>query len=112
MPRYVIERQYLVPIYEHILVEALDLEAACRAALDEHAHPWGNDTKTDYSDARPTTITQAVAVPDDVGSGIIAEGRSDYQDLDLLLYHSGLPLLPIPGEFTDDSRANEAIGFS
>lgn len=35
MPRYVIERQFLVPIFEHVLVEATDLASARRAAIDE-----------------------------------------------------------------------------
>jgi hypothetical protein len=40
MPRYVIERQYLVPMFEHILVEAPSFDAACREAIDEFAQPW------------------------------------------------------------------------
>ena len=29
MPKFVIERQYLVPMYQHIVVEAENLEEAC-----------------------------------------------------------------------------------
>ena len=29
MPKFVIERQYLVPMYQHIVVEAESLEKAC-----------------------------------------------------------------------------------
>jgi hypothetical protein len=35
------ERQFLVPVYEYILVEAPSLEAVCREALDGNALPWG-----------------------------------------------------------------------
>lgn len=45
MPRYVIERQFLVPVYEHILVKAPGLEAACREALDDNAQPWGDESQ-------------------------------------------------------------------
>ena len=30
MPKYVIERQYLVPMYQHMVVEAENLEEACK----------------------------------------------------------------------------------
>jgi hypothetical protein len=30
MPKVVIERQYLVPMYQHIVVEAANLEATCK----------------------------------------------------------------------------------
>ena len=32
MPKFVIERQYLVPMYQHIVVEAENLEKACKKA--------------------------------------------------------------------------------
>lgn len=63
MPRYVIERQFLVPMYEHILVEAPSLEAACREALDDIAQPWGDDSKLDWDSSRATTIAQVVELP-------------------------------------------------
>ncbi len=45
MPRYVIERQYLLPIYEHLLIEAPTFDAACHEALDEIFHPWEDDAE-------------------------------------------------------------------
>jgi hypothetical protein len=66
MPRYVIERQYLVPLHEHIFVEAESLEEACRQALDEHAQPWGDDTELDFDNSRPVTVAQAVELADGV----------------------------------------------
>ena len=35
MPKFVIERQYLVPMYQHIVVEAEDLEEACKKAISD-----------------------------------------------------------------------------
>lgn len=112
MPRYVIERQFLVPIFEHVLVEAPSLDAACRQALDDYGVPWGDDSKIDYDDARPTTIAQAVELPEDVGPEMDADTERDHHALSALLYDSGLDLLPIPAEFGEESRADEPIGFA
>ena len=35
MPRYIIERRYLLPVYQHLALETPDLELACRKALDD-----------------------------------------------------------------------------
>lgn len=58
MPMFTVERSYLVPVYQHVTVEAAGVAAACTAALDEAAHPWDND-KVDYESARETTVTGA-----------------------------------------------------
>lgn len=112
MPRYVIERQYLVPIYEHILVEAASLETACREALDEDAQPWGDNSKLDYEDARLTTVSAAVELPETTCPELRAGEDADDHDLSLLLYNSGLELLPIPSEDTGVGETQEGIGFS
>jgi hypothetical protein len=39
MPQFVIERQYLIPMYQHIVVEAENLEAACKKGLSDAASP-------------------------------------------------------------------------
>lgn len=104
MPRYVIERQYLVPVYEHIVVEAPDFEAACRRALDEVDEPWGDSVETDYESARPTTIERAVEVPGSVDVEV--------NSLSHLLYTAGLEPLDIADEFAEKSAsADSAIGF-
>jgi hypothetical protein len=95
MPRFVIERQYLIPVYEHILVEAPNLGKACRKALDDIEEPWGDNAETDYESARATTIERAVEVPDP--TDVDAEGLSN------LLYDAGLDPLPIPREFADEA---------
>jgi hypothetical protein len=112
MPRYVIERQFLVPIFEHMLVEAASLEAACRLALDEHAVPWGDDSQICYDDARPTTIAQAVEMPDDLRPNVRPENPPDHYELSALLYDCGLDLLRIPSELGEERRTDEPIGFS
>jgi hypothetical protein len=106
MPRYVIERQYLVPVYEHILVEAPTFEAACRRAFDDIEEPWGDHAKTDYENSRPTTIELAVKVPD--SDDFDADGSS----LSYLLYEAGLEPLPIPPEFTEEiDDPDVSVGF-
>lgn len=112
MPRYVIERQFLVPIFEHLLVEAPNLDAACRQALDDYAVPWGDDSTIDYDSARPVTIAQAVELPDEVGPEPLAGGEPDHHVLSALLYDSGLELLPIPAEVGEERRPDDPIGFS
>ena len=61
MPKFVIERQYLVPMYQHIAVEAESLEKACKKGISDDID-W--DTQEMDSDgARATTITGAKLVP-------------------------------------------------
>lgn len=104
MPRYIVERQYLVPLYEHILVEARDFETACRRALDEIDEPWGDSVETDYESARPTMIERAVEVPASID--VAAESLSHP------LYSAGLEPLDIPDEFAEESDgADSAVGF-
>ena len=57
MPKFVIERQYLVPMYQHTVVEADNLEEACKKGINDDID-WGTQ-KMDYDGARATTITAA-----------------------------------------------------
>jgi hypothetical protein len=112
MPRYVIERQFLVPMYEHIFVEAQSLEEACRQALDDYAQPWGDDAKLDWDSSRSTTIAQAVEIPEDLFPDLRSRGDDNY-DLSLVLYDSGLDLLPISEDFADAiQEPRSKVGFS
>jgi hypothetical protein len=88
MPRYVIERQYLVPMFEHILVEAPSFEAACREALDDIAQPWGEEAQLCFDDARPTTVTYAVKLPDEYEPNHQMGDLNDNEALSSLLYSS------------------------
>jgi hypothetical protein len=107
MPRYVIERQYLLPVYEQLLIEAPNFEAACCEALDEIAHPWSEDAEEDFDNARPATITEAVELPEaHVGDA------AEHAGLGHLLYDSGFDPLPIPPAFTEEANRGDAVGFS
>jgi hypothetical protein len=89
MPKYVIERQYLLPVYQHLVIEAATLEEACSKAAE---HDDWETAKEDGDGARPTTITNAVELPSDTPEPAIG-------DLPYFLYEQGLALLPIPDEF-------------
>ena len=62
MPKYVIERQYLVPMYQHIVVEAENLEEACKKGISDDID-W--DTQEMDSDAaQATTLANAKVIPE------------------------------------------------
>jgi|SRR5579862_6062712 len=113
MPRYVIERQYLVPMFEHILVEAPSFDAACREAIDEFVQPWGDNVKPDFDNARAVTITEAVMIPDNLFPELRSRENEDRHILSQLLYDTGLAPLAISSEFTEPSEQDEEpVGFS
>src|SRR5689334_21429972 len=62
MPKFVIERQYLVPMYQHIVVEADNLEKACKKGISDDID-WDTQ-EMDCDSAGATTITAAKFVPD------------------------------------------------
>lgn len=57
MPTFTVERQYLVPVYDHLTLDAVDVAAACQLALDEDVHPWGDNPAADYETSRETQIS-------------------------------------------------------
>src|SRR5262245_29253915 len=109
--RYVVERQYFVPIYEHILVEAPSFEAACREALDDHVQPWGDDAQIDFDSAGGATIAHAVELPEMLEPELCAETADRYVLSDFV-YCYGLDPLPIPAEFAGTTGREKDIGFS
>jgi hypothetical protein len=62
MPKFVIERQYLVPMYQHIAVEAESLDEACKKGISDDVD-WDTQ-EMDCDGARRTTITSVKLVPD------------------------------------------------
>lgn len=113
MPKLVIERQYLVPMYQHIVIEAETLEKACAMAVSDDIS-WDSQ-EMDSDNARATTITEAKVIPveydvDALQHVLIAStdprGRSlGMLSLATFLYEDEAktgPLLEIPAEFTDD----------
>src|SRR5580692_4600651 len=99
MPRYIIERQYLVPMFEHIMVEAQTLQDACRKAVDDLAQPWGDEAELCFDDARSTIVTCAVELLDGFEPDLQVGNGDDRDTLLSLLYSSKLDHLPIPAEF-------------
>ena len=114
MPKFVIERQYLVPMYQHIVIEAEHLEEACKKGISDDID-W--DTQEMDSDgARRTTITSIKVVPDgcDVDPKtelIVTRNEEGPSALDMLSFATFLyeneaetgPLLEIPQQFTESA---------
>jgi hypothetical protein len=113
MPKFVIERQYLVPMYQHIVVEAENLEEACKKAVSDDID-WDTQ-EMDCDSARATSITAAKVVPagyeaDQPHSLIIASRDPRGLPLDMLSLATFLyedegrtgPRLEIPAKFTED----------
>jgi len=113
MPKFVIERQYRVPMYQHIVVEAESLEEACTKAISDDID-WDTQ-EMDCDSARATTITNAKVIPagydvDHFQRILIASRDPKGLPLDMLslaafLYEDEAktaPLLEIPAKFTKD----------
>jgi hypothetical protein len=103
MPRYVIERQYLLPVYEQLLIEAPNLDAACREALDEDAHPWSENAEEDFDTAGPVIVTRVVELSKWLPFGFEENEPPNLISLGNALYNAGLDPLPILPEFADDA---------
>ena len=104
MPRYVIERQYLLPVYQHLAVEAPDLDTACREALDDGEDDWEDAAQEDYESSRPATIISAVEIASEE-EWVIAT-KSQYERSGLM-YDGRYELIEIPREFTERDRQAE-----
>jgi hypothetical protein len=106
MPKFVIERQYLVPMYQHIVVEAESLEIACKKGISDDI-PWDTQ-EMDCDGARKTTITNAKVIPDTmelVAGTITTGGDLVSYGLSAFLYENEAetgPLLEISDQFTDN----------
>ena len=100
MPRYIIERQYLLPVYQHLAVEAPDLESACREALDDGEHDW-EDAQEDYESSRPTTIVSAVEIASEEEWAIATKSQYERSGL---MYDGSHELIEIPRELTEKDR--------
>ena len=107
MPKFVFERQYLVPMYQHIVVEAETFEAACELAVSDDIS-WDSQ-EMDCDNARPATLTAAKAVPDgyelDPAQNALTAAISPIGiSLASFLYENEVEtsrLLEIPAKFTD-----------
>jgi len=103
MPRYIIERQYLLPVYQHLALEAPDVESACRQALDDAEHDW-EDAQQDYDSSRSTKIMAAIEIASEE-EWVIAN-ESQYERCGLM-YDGSHELIEIPREFSEGDRLAE-----
>jgi hypothetical protein len=97
MPKFIIERQYLVPVYQHILVDAPTFEAACEKAVSDGID-WTND-KVDYESAGATTIRIAKEAPEgvDTEQDLVEKHATTFANF---LYDGATPELQVPHDFT------------
>ena len=114
MPRYIIERQYFVPKFEHIMIDAPTFEDACRQAVDDLSQLWSEEAELCFDDARPTTVTYAVQLPDDYKPDEEQDEFGIDRPLSSLLYCAGLDPLSIPNEFggTRAEAGEPGVGFA
>ena len=107
MPKFVIERQYLVPMYQHIVVEAETFEAACDMAISDDIS-WDSQ-EMDCDNARPMTLVAAKGIPDSykidpAQHALIAAISPIGISFASFLYENEIEtgrLLEIPARFTD-----------
>ena len=110
MPKYVIQREYLLPVYQYLVIEADTFEEAC-AEVVRPERDWDN-AEEDYDGSLPTTITSAKMVPDEATTDHhLIEGGPLQQRMTLgsFLYENEAetgPLLTIP----DQHRTSEPSG--
>ncbi len=108
MPKFVFERQYLVPMYQHVVVAAESFDEACELALSDDIS-WDSQ-EMDCDNARATTLTAAKAIPDryrvdPAQHRLIAGSDPIGVDLASFLYGNEADtgaLLDIPAKYTDD----------
>jgi hypothetical protein len=84
MPKFVIERQYLVPMFQHIVVKAETLEEACKTGISDDID-WDTQ-EMDCDGARKTTLTFVKEIPAGLGEtqGILCD-RSENPDRPLAI---------------------------
>ena len=60
MPKFVIERQYLLPIYQRLIIDAPDITTACQEAVEDD--DW-ESAEEDGDGSGATTINAAREIP-------------------------------------------------
>jgi hypothetical protein len=98
MPKFVIERQYLLPIYQRLIINAPDITTACQEAVEDD--DW-ESAEEDGDGSGATTISAAREIPDGLVEHIVRgnihvgsflwEDQPEYG-----------PRLEIPAKFTED----------
>ncbi len=73
MPKYLIERQFLLPVTQRLIVEAADLESACQQAIE--ADDWVGQEEIHDAASTPT-INGAREIDETMETKIKAGGIS------------------------------------
>jgi hypothetical protein len=60
MPKFVIERQYLVPMFQHIVVEAENLRKACKKAISDEVDWHTQEMDCDSARAQPKSCPRGM----------------------------------------------------
>jgi hypothetical protein len=69
MPRFTVQREYLLPVYERVVIEAPNARMAMSEVLDETKHPW---RAAIADEARPSFISgcwidgEEIEIPSDL----------------------------------------------
>jgi hypothetical protein len=101
MPKFVIERQYLLPVYQRLLIEAPTLQDACEDAVGSD-YGW-DSAEYDVDGTSPTTITAAKLAPPDHEAELKRLGNCE---LGAFLYENDCqngPLIKIPIRYAMNS---------
>jgi hypothetical protein len=69
MPKFVIERQYLLPIYQRLIIDAPDITTACQEAVEND--DW-ESAEEDGDGSGATTINAAREIPE----GLLEQNRT------------------------------------
>ena len=98
MPRFVIERQYLLPIYQRLIIDAPNITTACQEAVEDD--DW-ESAEEDGDGSGATTINAAREIPEglleQIERGNIHSGSFLWED-----QPEYGPRLEIPAKFTED----------
>ena len=97
MPRYLIERRYLLPVYQHLAIEAPDLATACDRALFDTGLDADAARAEGHESPRPFSIEDAVEITDDEEWRVAVNAPGERRRL---LLHGGHDHLDIPDDFT------------
>jgi hypothetical protein len=107
-PDAVIQREYLLPVYQYLVIEADTFEEACAEAVGPE-HDWDN-AEEDYDGSLSTTITNAKMVPGGTVVGPFHDTvvtKTQEMTLGTFLYENEEetgPVLPIPDLHRTEER--------
>jgi hypothetical protein len=94
-------------MYEHIFVNASNLEDACRRSVDDLAEPWSERAELDFDGSRSTTIARIVEIPEPLFPNLRTRDDEKGRNLSEILYQSGLEALRVPSVLDE----SDELGF-